>query len=176
MREPQRLQHCKNADNLMSNHIYRDGQSITTAGNQNRSIKCRYFSDIRLGKQLQSVGGRWRIFGKEMSVRTSLATRRGAQIFGHRFCKRLYLPSTYLLHTYIVYSKAGRISKHDIEPNALYKFHVCRCFGHTIILRRPLLNNRVLSTSHSLCGTSVHLSGMRAQKVGYSYRPDDNNL
>ena len=55
-REPQGLQHCKNADNLVSNHIYRDGQSIATAENQNRRIKCRYFSDIRLGKQLQSLG------------------------------------------------------------------------------------------------------------------------
>jgi hypothetical protein len=56
MREPQRLQYSKKADNLMSNHIYRDVQSIATAGNQNRRIKCRYFSDIRLGKQLQSLG------------------------------------------------------------------------------------------------------------------------
>ena len=76
-----------NADNLVSNHIYRDGQSITTAENRNRRIKCRYFSDIRPGKQLQSLGVSdmkrwWRIFGGEMSVRTSLATRRGAQIFG----------------------------------------------------------------------------------------------
>jgi hypothetical protein len=87
MREPQRLQHCKNADNLMSNHIYRDSQSIATAGNKNKSIKCIYFSDIRLGKRLQSLEVSdmkrwWRIFGGEMSVRTSLATRRGAQIFG----------------------------------------------------------------------------------------------
>ena len=46
IREPQRLQHCKNTDNLTSNHNYRHGQSIGTAGNQNRRIKCRYLSDI----------------------------------------------------------------------------------------------------------------------------------
>jgi hypothetical protein len=79
MREPQRLQ--------MSNHIYRDGGSEVTAGNQNRSIKCRYFGDMIEGSENEFIELIIVNSGK-MSVRTRQPGKFSDRGLYHRSAKR----------------------------------------------------------------------------------------